>query len=222
MKAKKRLKYLKRWLLTSCGSWLAKGFLRAVLLTCRIRFINGCDFKTLSQKGNCILFLWHQHIGLVYDFLWAHGSINCYSLVVSASHDGRLLSSWTATSPYARVIQVPKHDRPGALREMIKSLKRNEVLLVTPDGPRGPLHKLKPGALYAAQRSGATLIPFSYVASHYWQLKTWDRMIIPRPFSTITVGAGPSLTAPHESSSPQAVSSTYATALQDWEKRLSS
>lgn len=215
-----RNRFVKLFALPVIASWLARGILRLILMTCKIRFVNDHSFDVLSRKGGCIMLLWHNRMALVNDFLFKCGGLNCYSLVVSASRDGRLLSSMTATNPHARVIQVPKNDRHGALRLMMKALKRKEVLLVTPDGPRGPCYKVKPGALYAAQQLKAPLIPFSYSCSRYWELKSWDRMRIPKPFSTITVGAGPALEPPAPGADMDAEVEKFSAALVDWDRQI--
>jgi lysophospholipid acyltransferase (LPLAT)-like uncharacterized protein len=60
---------------------------------------------------------------------------------------------------------------------------------ITPDGPRGPPWKFKPGAVLLAQLSGRPMIPLSYAASRAWKIK-WDRFVIPYPFSRIAIAVG--------------------------------
>jgi len=62
--------------------------------------------------------------------------------------------------------------------------------VITPDGPRGPRFKFKPGALLLAQMSGRAILPMSYAASHAWLIK-WDRFVIPMPFARIAIALGP-------------------------------
>ena len=58
---------------------------------------------------------------------------------------------------------------------------------MTPDGPRGPRYQCKPGALTAAEMTGAKVIGISWSASRFFQLGSWDKMVIPLPFSKIIV-----------------------------------
>ena len=60
-----------------------------------------------------------------------------------------------------------------------------------PDGPRGPRFQAKPGAVVLAQMSEAPIVPMSFAADRYWNLGSWDRMIIPKPFARIRVAVGP-------------------------------
>ena len=53
------------------------------------------------------------------------------------------------------------------------------------DGPRGPRRELKPGLLLMAQRSGATLFPTAYAARWSWRPNSWDRQLVPLPFSRV-------------------------------------
>ena len=89
------------------------------------------------------------------------------------------------------MIRVSHAARHQALKEVIDHLKATrEIILFTPDGPRGPAQRVKPGVIMAAQASGAPIIPFSWEASRFWQFKTWDKFLLPKPFTTITVKLG--------------------------------
>ena len=61
---------------------------------------------------------------------------------------------------------------------------------MTPDGPRGPLYKVKPGIAMAAKEAQATIIPLTWDADHFWELKTWDKLKLPKPFTCIRVVLG--------------------------------
>ena len=61
---------------------------------------------------------------------------------------------------------------------------------ITPDGPRGPRFKLKPGAIFAAQISRKAVVPIAYAARPAWVLKTWDKFIVPPPFARIVIAVG--------------------------------
>ena len=58
---------------------------------------------------------------------------------------------------------------------------------VSPDGSRGPLYDMKPGALKVALKTGAPIILLSLNHASAWRLKTWDRLYVPHPFSKIQV-----------------------------------
>jgi lysophospholipid acyltransferase (LPLAT)-like uncharacterized protein len=74
-----------------------------------------------------------------------------------------------------------------ALREVIDFLRRGYATVITPDGPAGPEKELKPGVLIMSADSDAPVIPVSFQVSRAWRLPTWDRKILPKPFSTVHI-----------------------------------
>ena len=61
---------------------------------------------------------------------------------------------------------------------------------ITPDGPRGPRFKFKPGAIFTAQISGKAVVPIAYAAKPAWILRTWDKFVIPSPFAKVSIAIG--------------------------------
>jgi lysophospholipid acyltransferase (LPLAT)-like uncharacterized protein len=70
----------------------------------------------------------------------------------------------------------------GAL-QMARKVKEGGVLAFTPDGPRGPTHKVQPGVILMAEKSGAPIIPVGIGADRRWLAKSWDSYMVPKPFS---------------------------------------
>jgi lysophospholipid acyltransferase (LPLAT)-like uncharacterized protein len=64
-------------------------------------------------------------------------------------------------------------------------LKEGEEILLTPDGPKGPRYHLNDGILGMALKSKLPILIISYQPEKYWQLKSWDRFVIPKPFTKI-------------------------------------
>jgi lysophospholipid acyltransferase (LPLAT)-like uncharacterized protein len=178
-----------------------KALLKILKLTCRIE-VEGFDrFRSEAQKGKCILMLWHNRLMMVAPIFQKATPELIYTAFISQSRDGEALAIFTNSYKNGRTIRVRHQAKQGALKEMIDRLKNsNEVMLVTPDGPRGPRYVLKPGIAMAAQETSATIFPFSWMADKYWQLKSWDGMMIPKPFSRITAKIGNPITLSKESS----------------------
>ena len=76
--------------------------------------------------------------------------------------------------------------------------------MLTVDGPRGPRYTVHPGAAALALASGAPVVPILVNADSYWQMKSWDRMQIPKPFSRVTLVLGEPLTIPAGTSQAEA------------------
>jgi len=65
------------------------------------------------------------------------------------------------------------------------------AVAIVPDGPRGPCYHLQPGAIKLALDTGVPLVCVSWEVNRCWRLKSWDRFIIPKPFSKLTVHLSP-------------------------------
>ena len=171
--------------------------------TLRIEVIGKENLVRTASQGPCVLMLWHNRLLLSLYCMQVHGPNFKYAAVISNSRDGALLTGvLDKLRPMMRAIRVPAAARHRALKEMVAVLKEDQrILVVTPDGPRGPCYKTKPGAVAAAEMTKAKIIPMSWSCSHYWQLKSWDGLMIPKPFSKVRIMYGaPILVAGEEGS----------------------
>jgi len=75
----------------------------------------------------------------------------------------------------------------SALLQLSQILAEGGDIVITPDGPRGPAYELGPGPIFLAQKTGAEVLPINLEYSSCWRLKTWDRFILPKPFSEVRV-----------------------------------
>jgi lysophospholipid acyltransferase (LPLAT)-like uncharacterized protein len=111
-----------------------------------------------------------------------------FTAVISKSRDGNWLDALLRVYPNTDTLRVAHNARPKALLEMIDRLRNPKVaLMITPDGPRGPRHKMKVGPIVAAKESGAPILLFNWKSSKSFLLSSWDRFEIPKPFSQIEV-----------------------------------
>ena len=81
----------------------------------------------------------------------------------------------------------------AAVRQLADLIADGLDAVITPDGPRGPAYRLGQGIIFLAQLSGAAVIPLNMEFSSCWRAKSWDRFILPKPFSRVQVTFG----APH-------------------------
>jgi lysophospholipid acyltransferase (LPLAT)-like uncharacterized protein len=79
---------------------------------------------------------------------------------------------------------------------MVRQARRGHSLCVTPDGPRGPRQKFKPGALLAAQVAGLPVVPCASGTRRAWWIEGWDRFLVPKPFSRVRIAYGEPVTIP--------------------------
>lgn len=133
-----------------------------------------------------IVAAWHDKLLFVPLLIKLRRS-RCLSIVISKSRDGRLLAAFARTFRNVETILVGHKSRHGALLQMVQALHSDKVLLITPDGPRGPRHQVKDGLLFCAEKSDAAILAMQASCSSYWTLNTWDKMQIPKPFSKVTI-----------------------------------
>lgn len=180
-------------------SRIVKYSIKALLLTCRFQILGMDNFVKAASKKKCILMLWHNRLTLVAEVMTRYAPQFKYAALISNSRDAEVLAYHTNSYGIGRAIRVPHNGRAEVLQMMIKYLKYgNEVIIITPDGPRGPALKVKPGVAYAAKETSASIVPFSWDASRCWKFKTWDKLMLPKPFSTITVKLGEPLKVENE------------------------
>jgi lysophospholipid acyltransferase (LPLAT)-like uncharacterized protein len=74
---------------------------------------------------------------------------------------------------------------------LVRHLRQGGEVALTPDGPRGPAERMKPGALAAAQHANALVIATGARASSAWWIRSWDRFCLPRPFAAVDIVYGP-------------------------------
>jgi lysophospholipid acyltransferase (LPLAT)-like uncharacterized protein len=171
-------------------AYFARIFIRILLATCRIKIKGLEQFIDVATKQACILMLWHNRLALISEILFNCAPQFVYAAFISKSRDGEPLAILAQSYPCGKAIRVPHNARYYALNKMIQHLKDREIILITPDGPRGPRYVVKPGIIIAAKESAANIVPFHWEAGSFWRLNTWDKMMIPKPFSTISISFG--------------------------------
>lgn len=175
-------------------STIGKGIARLILSTCKWEVKGLENFHDAAKKNRCILMLWHNRLAITSFILYRYARNFKYAAVISNSRDGELIGSLVRSYKNGSTIKVAHDSRQEALRALIRHLqKKEEVVVITPDGPRGPLYKAKPGIALAAMMAAAQVVPLDWQADRCWELKTWDKLRFPKPFTTIRVSFGQAL-----------------------------
>ena len=121
-----------------------------------------------------------------------YGSITdmkCYTLM-SAHGDGRLIGGIVKLLGIDSVSGSSTRGGMTAVRTLLKCMKAGHDIAITPDGPKGPIFETKPGVISLARIAKVSLLPLSFKAEKSWVLKSWDRFVVPRPFSRGTMYVG--------------------------------
>lgn len=187
MSLRKKLYKIRSFIVAKLSNLL----LHALTRTCHIHIVGLERFCQEAQKNKCILMLWHNRLAIVPFILSRYTNNIHYAALVSGSRDGDILSFLIHSYKNGKAIRAPHLSRHHALREIIRYINDQKyTVIITPDGPRGPRYEMKPGTTVAALETQAQVFSFNWIAKNYWELKTWDRLRIPKPFSHIYVEFG--------------------------------
>ena len=107
------------------------------------------------------------------------------SAIISQHFDGSLIAG---TLNLLGIRPLRGSSRKGAhqvLLQAFKSIKKGEEVLITPDGPRGPRHHMSDGAIGIALKSKLPIFVMNFTAESFWQFKSWDKFVIPKPFTKV-------------------------------------
>ena len=136
---------------------------------------------------NYIGALWHNRL-LIFPLVLRRFFPNRPgAALISASRDGDLLADAIHRFGYHVVRGSSSRLGASAILQLAEELGAGRDVVITPDGPRGPVYELGPGIVFLAQKSDALVLPMNLEYSRCWRLRSWDRFIIPQPFSKVRV-----------------------------------
>jgi len=107
--------------------------------------------------------------------------------LTSASRDGNMVARAMAVFGLGAVRGSSSRRAVAAMVGLRHALQDGFDVCLTPDGPRGPRYQIQPGVIKLAEATGAPIIPVHVRFSSAWRLQTWDRFVIPKPFSRVEV-----------------------------------
>lgn len=135
-----------------------------------------------SYKTPVIYAFWHNSILLL---SFARDKKRRIKILISTHRDGKLASDVIEYFNLGTVGGSSHRNPQKAFREMIKALQDGYDIGITPDGPKGPAQKVKRGIIELAYLTKAPIVPVVLSVSSAWYLNSWDRFIIPKPFSRV-------------------------------------
>lgn len=195
-----------QWLNFRLVPFLAAHLVKLLAFTLRVRQVEAGPVEALVRSDQrFILAFWHRRLlmmPLAYPFhrKAEDGTVRGVAILSSDSKDGeRSAATWRWFGIHA-VRGTAGHSGAQALVKMIQVVKQGWDLGITVDGPRGPRQQAKPGVLAVSRKTGAWIVPVCVAYESAWALRTWDALLIPRPFSRVVVRYGvPFQVAPADS-----------------------
>ena len=149
--------------------------------------------KPIISSRKVIFAVWHSRILLV---TYLYKGFNGLAMV-SRSKDGEIVARIIQKQGNEAVRGSTKKGGLYALSMLIKKIKeKNKPCLIVPDGPQGPRCKVQPGIIILARKTGYPIVPISYSARKIKVFASWDRFILPFPFTKCTAIYGDPLYVP--------------------------
>jgi len=181
------LKALKDNFLVWLVSWLGPALIWLLGKTLRISWKGLENLQEVRKGGQRVIYaLWHGRL-LILTFAHRRQKVH---VLISQHRDGELIARTVRRLGFVPIRGSTTRGGTQAIFQMVSKIQDGYDLAITPDGPKGPHHKVQSGAIYIAQRSGLPIMPISASAKSAWRLKSWDSFLIPKPFSKAVIILG--------------------------------
>jgi len=169
------------------GLWILGTLIRLWARTVRMH-ISPTDRATLARSDVPIaLVVWHNRLFMGAEIVRRVRGGKPFHGIISASKDGAWLVGFFELMGIRAIRGSSSWGAREAANAMIKTAQAGHDLGITPDGPRGPIYQFKPGGLIIARRAKLPLLLVGMEFTRVKQLRSWDRFIVPWPFSRVTI-----------------------------------
>jgi len=155
--------------------------IRFIYLTCKKNF----HISEGIGKDTVIFAFWHGDLLMQPYLYYQFRKIPKANVVISDHFDGKIIAKIMVYFKLGTIHGSSNRSAVRVLIQAIKTLKEGYDIGITPDGPKGPRHEVSDGVIAMAHKSGSKVVAFSCKPSRYWQLSSWDKFTIPKPFSTL-------------------------------------
>jgi lysophospholipid acyltransferase (LPLAT)-like uncharacterized protein len=169
---------------------------RLYCATLRLKIENEEEwFNYLERGGRVLICGWHQQFFIGVRFFRKYSKYEP-ALMSSKSLDGQIAAGIAGRAGFYTVWGSSSNSARAALKGMIRRLRNYRLAAHILDGPRGPAGDVKLGAIAIAHAADAVIVPGVVIVDRAWYLHSWDRFMIPKPFSCVTVKYLPKIELP--------------------------
>ena len=141
---------------------------------------------TFAAGRHPVLAFWHGRILPATFYFRGRGIV----VMTSENFDGEWIARIIERFGYGTARGSTSRGARRALLQLVRDVEQGRAAGFAIDGPRGPARVAQPGAVWLAGTAGQPLLPFHLEASRCWELRSWDRTQIPKPFSTVALVIG--------------------------------
>lgn len=163
---------------------IAHIIIKFISKTLRLRIIGAEPIIEGKKSGkNYIFCFWHNQFFVMPHYYIKVLGKNPISVLTSLSRDGEYISRLLHKFGFSTVRGSSSLGGESALRILIREIEKGNDVAVTPDGPRGPRHIVQTGIIALASLTGCPVVPVGYKVNNKKILNTWDKFVIPYPFT---------------------------------------
>lgn len=172
---------------------LVYGYLRLLRLTMRLDYHNRSVMEGVrGADGQCIFAFWHSRLAIM-PFVHSGEPL----VVLQSRHrDSRMLGRVMERFGIEQAWGSSTRGGAAALRDVLRKIREGYDLAIAPDGPRGPRRRAQVGVITAARLSGKPIVPLSCSARPATRVNSWDRLVVPWPFSRAVFEFGEPIRVP--------------------------
>jgi len=168
-------------------SALGAPVIRALAATWRWRVEGYAHYESIVASGRQpIMAFWHGRILPATVFFKNRGIV----VITSQNFDGEWIAGIIRRFGYGTARGSSSRGGARALVQLRRDLAAGRPAGFTLDGPRGPARVAQPGAVFLAGATGYPILPFHFEASRFWEMNSWDRTQVPKPFSRVALAIG--------------------------------
>lgn len=170
--------------------------LRILNLTLRYQYFRR-DHRLAAEachpSGSFCTALWHQN---TVASMLAHSNLGIRAMT-RTDPKGEILVKVLSAFGFGSIRGEAAGGGRTALQEIYRRVPTGCKVAITVDGPHGPRHEVKSGIVAVAATKGIPILPVAAVADRYWELRSWDKLRIPKPFSKVRIMYGAPIHLPH-------------------------
>ncbi len=162
--------------------------IRGLSSTWRVRLMRapGAERVSLGYADPLIYVTWHRRMFGFFDLFGKRH----VGVMISLSKDGEIVSRAAEHLGFRPIRGSSTRGAVGGMLGVLRRLRAGRPVGFLADGPKGPAGTAKPGAVYASRDRGSAIVPLAYSARDAWVLRSWDRYIVPKPFTSIVIVVG--------------------------------
>jgi hypothetical protein len=173
--------------------FLGSNFARILFSTVKIKEKPVGYPRQLKNQGNNVIYAYWHAFMLIPGYVARNLGIK---VLISRHMDGEYITHISRQLGFDAVRGSTTRGGVEVLLKMVRDTDKGASFIVTPDGPRGPRFIVQPGIIFLGQKTGLPIIPVSLGLTNYWELPSWDRFRIPKPFSKAALIYGDPINIP--------------------------